>query len=300
MNQKNKKVMVSIVCVLLAAALILYGVNTNNKIELLNNNLKAAVSDYEAKINELDAALDEQNIFFNSMISNLREETQKGEKRLENLIEKVESQSNIQLSEIKTELKNINIKSLDFSAILDDVLESVVSVMTDKGQGSGAFIADNGYIVTNYHVISDANIIRILTYGNDIYNAKLIGYEAGSDIAVLKIDKAYQYLDFGDSDSVKIGEKVIALGNPGGLDFTVTEGIVSAKRKSSSGIDFIQTDVPINPGNSGGPLVNIKSEIIGINEFKIRDFEGIGFAIASDVVENVVNQIINKYEQQQK
>lgn len=299
--KKQKEVIVSL-SVLLVIILVFYYINMSNmkdEIATIENNLADAVSDYEAKILKLDTSLEEQNSFFSNMISNLREENKKGEKRLEDLIEKVESQSSIQLSELKTELKDINIKSKDFSAIVQDVLQSVVSVITDKGQGSGAFIAGDGYIVTNYHVVSGTNTVRVLTYENNIYSSKLIGYEPAIDIAVLKIEGDHSYLDFGDSDDVKIGEKVIALGSPGGLDFTVTEGIVSAKRKSSSGINFIQIDVPINPGNSGGPLVNIKSEIIGINEFKVKDFEGVGFAIASNQVDDVTNKIIEGYEQQE-
>src|SRR3989338_1683737 len=300
MKQKHKDIILIAFGILLIGILIFYYVDTNKELRLVHDSLEDAVSDYKSKVTELNTSLNEQNLFLSNMISNLREESQKGEKRLETLIEKVESKSNIQLGEIKSELKDINVKSIDFSAIVQDVLQSVVSIITDKGQGSGAFVADDGYIVTNYHVVAGAGIIRILTYGNKIHNAKLIGYSEGKDIAVLKVEEDYPYLDFGNSDDVKIGEKVIALGNPGGLDFTVTEGIVSAKRKSSSGVDFIQTDVPINPGNSGGPLVNIHSEIIGINEFKVRDFEGIGFAIASNVVKDVVDEIISRYEQQQK
>lgn len=302
MKQKDKKTIYTIAGIALIGILIFFYVsiyNLDNETKLLKNNLAEAIIDYESKITELNEDLDEQNTFFNNMISNLQEENQKGEKRLEDLIEKVESQSSIQLDELKTELKNINIKSLDFSAIVQDVLESVVSVMTNKGQGSGAFVDDSGYIVTNHHVIYDATSIRVLTYDNKIHNAKLVGYNAGADIAVLKIENDYPYLDFGDSDEVKIGEKVIALGNPGGLDFTVTEGIVSAKRSSSAGIQFIQTDVPINPGNSGGPLVSIQSEIIGINEFKVQGFEGLGFAIASNLVDEITSELISKDRQQE-
>ena len=98
---------------------------------------------------------------------------------------------------------------------------------------------------------------------------------------------------------MKVGTKVIAAGNPAGLSFTVTEGIVSALRANAdNGLDYIQTDVPINPGNSGGPLINQKGEIIGINNFKYGGFESLGFAIASNEVDSIVNTIIGQYEQQ--
>ena len=101
------------------------------------------------------------------------------------------------------------------------------------------------------------------------------------------------------ADEVKVGTKVIAAGNPAGLSFTVTEGIVSALRANAdNGLDYIQTDVPINPGNSGGPLINQKGEIIGINNFKYGGFESLGFAIASNEVDSIVNTLIGQYEQQ--
>ena len=119
-------------------------------------------------------------------------------------------------------------------------------------------------------------------------------------VTVLKINAPdLQALAFGDSDELKVGEKVIAAGNPAGLDFTVTEGIVSAFRTFSNNLDYIQTDVPINPGNSGGPLINTKGEIVGINNFKVGGFESLGFAIASDEVDTIVRSLINEYEANQ-
>ena len=179
-------------------------------------------------------------------------------------------------------------------------MQSVVSVSTNLGQGSGVIVNTKGYIVTNLHVISGASTIRATTYSGKTYNVNAIaGYDELADIAVLKINAPdLKALNFGDSDELKVGEKVIAAGNPAGLAFTVTEGIVSAFRISQN-IDYIQTDVPINPGNSGGPLINAKAEIVGINNFKIGGFEGLGFAISSNNVESVVNKIISDYETSQ-
>ncbi len=190
-------------------------------------------------------------------------------------------------------------KSQAFTSIIEDVLQSVVSVGTDKGLGSGVVIDDRGFIVTNYHVVNDANIIRILTYSGDVYDAALIGYNDIVDVAVLKVDASLEKLRFGDSDAVEVGERVIALGNPAGLSFTVTEGIVSAvDRTGPSNLEiYLQTDVPINPGNSGGPLVNTNSRIIGINNFKAAGFEGLGFAIESNTVKQVAEDIIEEYLQ---
>ena len=216
---------------------------------------------------------------------------------LTKIVNQLKEKSSAELEALKNELASIDAESSDFSTVIENVLPSVVSVLTENGQGSGAIIRDNGYIVTNLHVVSGASRIRVLTHDGITHDAKWIGANSAADVAVLKIDGDYKELDFGDSDIVKVGEKVIALGNPGGLDFSVTEGIVSAvHRTDRNGVQYIQTDVPINPGNSGGPLVDKNSRIIGINNWKIAGFEGLGFAIESNIVEDSVDEIINKYE----
>lgn len=213
-------------------------------------------------------------------------------------------ESSFQLSELKNDVSNIQVKSQDFTGIIEDVTKAVVSVITDISQGSGVIIRNNGYIVTNVHVLEGAKRIRVITSDKEVYNAKLIGYSKTADIALLKIDaNDLDYLKFGDSDNVKPGQRVIAVGNPAGLDFSVTEGIVSAVHRKVKNEDneYIQTDVPINPGNSGGPLINIKKEIIGINNFKIggSNFEGLGFAIEANIVKDVTDEIFQKLEEQQ-
>ena len=280
-----------------------YNGKIGNATQEYNEKMNALEEEYNDKINQLIKELSDTEEELNSQITVLEDilqitqkENQEKIEKLSDTIEEVEEESNIKLDELKQEVKNINIQSADFTAIVDDVLESVVSIITDEAQGSGAIISSDGFIVTNYHVIEDAESIRVLTYSGQIINAAAIGYEPNSDVAVLKVGGSFQDLDFGDSGDVRVGQKVIALGNPGGLDFTVTEGIVSAKR-TSAGTQYLQTDVPINPGNSGGPLVNKEGEIIGINNFKIKDFEGLGFAIASNVVESVVDQIMEEYDE---
>ena len=141
-------------------------------------------------------------------------------------------------------------------------------------------------------------MIRVLTYNNKVYDAQLIGYEPNIDIAVLKIDgNNLNILKFDDSDDTKVGERVIALGSPAGLSFTVTEGIVSAVHREGPNNQkiYVQTDVPINPGNSGGPLVNTNGKIIGINNYKIGGFEGLGFAIESNTAEETTEDVIDNY-----
>ena len=258
--------------------------------------------DLKNQISILGSNLSSQIGFVDINLQNFKKQNQQEINTLSNLIDEIERQSDIKLSELKDELKDIRIKSADFSAIVDDVLQSVVSVKTNAGQGSGAIIDRKGYVVTNVHVINGASGVKVITYSGNTYDANtLVGYDENADIAVLKINAPdLRALDFGDSDEVKVGEKVIAAGNPAGLAFTVTEGIVSAFRTAQNNIKYIQTDVPINPGNSGGPLINTKGEIGGINNFKVGGFEGLGFAISSNHVRSVVSKIISDYEAKQK
>src|SRR3989338_8817197 len=284
-----------------------------------NYQIKVVRLDYESRISELGkqtaenlqtvrGAIAQLGISLSSQIglvdTNLQSfkvQNQVQISTLSNLIDQIEQQSNIKLNELKDELKNVKIKSADFSAIVNDVLQSTVSIKTNVGQGSGAIIDRKGYIITNVHVINGASTVKAATYSVKTYDVNVLaGYDSQADIAVLKIDAPdLRAFNFGDSDSVKIGEKVIAAGNPAGLAFTVTEGIVSAFRTFNN-INYIQTDVPINPGNSGGPLINTKGEIIGINNFKVGgDFEGLGFAISSNDASRIASKIISDYEAQQ-
>lgn len=231
-------------------------------------------------------------------LQNFREQNKKDIGTLNDLIEQIEEQSDIKLKELKQEVSDIKVQSEDFSSIVEDVLQSVVSIGTDKGMGSGAIIDEKGFIVTNFHVVQGANMIRVLTYNSKIYDAQLIGYEPNIDIAVLKIDgENLKTLKFDDSDNTKVGERVIALGSPAGLSFTVTEGIISAvNREGPNKLKiYLQTDVPINPGNSGGPLVNTRGKITGINNYKIGGFEGLGFAIESNTAREIADDVIDNY-----
>lgn len=292
---------------------------TSGLVYYFNYSISMARQDYESKISGLSqrtaenlqdlktaiagmgANLSSQISGVDSNLQNFRKQNQHEISTLSQLIDQIEQQSNIRLTELKNELKDIQIKSADFSAIVNDILQSVVSVKTNIGQGSGAIIDRKGYIITNVHVISGASSIRAAAYSGSTYDANtIVGYDSAADIAVLKINApGLKALSFGDSDDVKVGEKAIAAGNPAGLAFTVTEGIVSAFRTSQNGIKYIQTDVPINPGNSGGPLINAKGEIIGINNFKAGGFEGLGFAISSNNARSAASKIIADYESRQ-
>jgi len=167
--------------------------------------------------------------------------------------------------------------------------------------GSGFLTSPDGYIVTNNHVIKDASEITVILNDGREFAATVKGTDPSTDLAVLKIDaKDLPYLNFGDSDSLKIGEWVVAIGNPFGLEGTLTLGIVSGKGRQNLGIasreDFIQTDAAINPGNSGGPLLNLQGEVVGVNTAIITrstGYMGIGLAIPSKMTQNVIDQIVD-------
>ncbi|MBM7871258.1 serine protease Do [Clostridium pascui] len=200
-------------------------------------------------------------------------------------------------------------EALSIPEVVKKVSPAVVSVSTksivrqwgrdfgvQEGIGSGFIINNEGYILTNYHVISGAQEVRIIFNDSKVVNAKIINYDSVQDIAVVKVDgniKVPGVVELGDSDKVEVGESVVAIGNPLGKEFigTVTRGIISAinrgveveKGRTQS---FLQTDAAINPGNSGGPLINTLGQVIGINTAKITEqgVEGIGFSIPINTV----------------
>ena len=170
-----------------------------------------------------------------------------------------------------------------------------------RGLGSGTIIdAKQGYIVTNHHVIEQADNIRVTLHDGRRFEAKVIGADPEADVAVIKIKpERLTAIPLADSDKLRVGDFVVAIGNPFGLGQTVTSGIVSALGRSGLGIesyeDFIQTDASINPGNSGGPLVNLRGELVGINTAIIGPSGGnigIGFAIPINMAQQVTNQLI--------
>jgi len=166
--------------------------------------------------------------------------------------------------------------------------------------GSGFIVDKNGYIITNNHVVDKADEIKVKLSEGKEYKAKVIGRDPKTDLVLIKISSLFRdlpTLPLGDSERVKVGEWVLAVGNPFGLEHTVTKGIISATgRVIGSGPydNFLQTDAPINPGNSGGPLINLKGEVIGINTAIIASGQGIGFAIPSNLAKQVFDQLKEK------
>jgi serine protease Do len=169
-----------------------------------------------------------------------------------------------------------------------------------SGLGSGVIVDKNGYILTNNHVIKGADEITVTLSDRREFKGKVIGTDQKTDLAIIKIDSDnLPVVQLGDSDNLKAGETVLAIGNPFGLTQTVTTGIVSATGRANVGIadyeDFIQTDAAINPGNSGGALVNVRGELIGINTAIFSTsggYQGIGFAIPSNMAKNVMESLI--------
>ncbi len=170
------------------------------------------------------------------------------------------------------------------------------------GQGSGFIVSPDGYILTNHHVVGKADKVLVLLKDGRELRAKLVGSDARSDVAVIKIDaKNLPVIPLADSDHLNVGEWVLAFGSPFGLANTMTAGIVSAKGRTSVGIadyeNFIQTDAAINPGNSGGPLVNLDGQVVGINTAiasRSGGYQGIGFAIPINLAKNIRDQLINE------
>jgi len=206
----------------------------------------------------------------------------------------------------------------EFTALVNQVLPSVVSIEAipvdtvdprlqmlrllfggnepgARPSGSGVIVSDKGHIVTNLHVVNNARAVQVQLADGRSLPAKFVGADGPSDIALLKIEaEGLQPLPFGDSDKVNVGQMVFAVGNPLGLQETVTQGIISAKGRralSEAANEFFQTDAAVNPGNSGGPLVNLEGEIIGINNSISPQGQGIGFAIPSNTVRRVFESL---------
>ena len=253
---------------------------------LLYGQLQLSYNQIEADITELKEGTQSK---FNSLTDNILE-TKQDITTIETSLESID----IQISSIGEEFDELKASvSSDFSGIFENAVKSVMTIRTDVGQGTGFAITNNGYVVTNAHVLSGGHIIQAIDYEKNELPAQFIGYSEELDIALLKINGNYEKLELADSDKVKAGDSVIAIGNPLGLQFSVSEGIVSAThRQGPNGLEiYIQTDAALNQGNSGGPLINKNNKVIGINNFKIGSGESLGFALESNYIKSAVNNI---------
>jgi serine protease Do len=186
-----------------------------------------------------------------------------------------------------------------FDEFFHDFVDPRRQRMTRRSLGSGVILRPDGYVVTNEHVILRGGRIRVTLADEREFDARLVGTDSDSDLAVLRLesDEQLPVAPLGDSDAILTGETVIAIGNPFGLSHTVTTGVVSAlgrslKTEKQTYYDFIQTDASINPGNSGGPLLNIDGEVIGINTAIYQKAQGIGFAIPANRAKRIVDDLI--------
>lgn len=178
----------------------------------------------------------------------------------------------------------------------DDEVES-----TTESVGTGFIIHSDGYILTSEHVVHDAESIQVKLHNGNKYPAQVVWSDATRDIAVLRIHAGKQLrpLPLGSSASTKVGEMVISVGNPLGLEHTITTGVVSAKNRQMSSVrnrkiydEILQTDCAINPGNSGGPVINLNGQAIGMNAFVVKDNQGLGFAIGIDSIKSRISRFL--------
>lgn len=202
-----------------------------------------------------------------------------------------------QQQDFSQEIKLLKSSNNDFSEVAEKAIRAVVTVSAGGSAGSGFIIDSEGYVVTNYHVIvGKENSISVLDHNRRVYSAQFLGKDEERDIALLKISGTHDTLELADTENLQVGKKVIAIGNPLGLSFTVTEGIISAlDRAGPNGLqEYIQTDVSLNPGNSGGPLIDSTGEVVGLNNFKIGNAESLGFALKSESIREAVNDIFGE------
>jgi len=211
----------------------------------------------------------------------------------------------LSISSEKVETKRV----IGFDSPFDDFWDRFFDIPREREQeyrsyarGTGFFISSDGYIITNNHLVENAIKVEVTSIQEKTYQAKIVGTDPETDLALLKVDeKNLPYVELGDSDNIKVGEWVLAIGNPLGLSHTVTAGIVSAKGRIFTDLeqqqpyqDFIQTDAAINRGNSGGPLINLNGKVVGINSIIFSPSGGnigIGFAISSNLTKSIVQKL---------
>jgi len=200
-----------------------------------------------------------------------------------------------QVEEIANKISPAVVKIVSTTQIIDPFFFQSIP---QQGLGSGVIIRSDGLILTNNHVIADATKIEVTLSNGKTYKGEILGTDPTSDLALVKINATdLPAATLGDSSKVKVGEFVIAIGNPYGLDHTVTLGVISAVERNidtgdSTMYGVIQTDAAINPGNSGGPLVNLKGEVIGINTMIYQNAQGLGFAVSSNTAKRVIDSIL--------
>lgn len=263
--------------------------STKEKLASTNKKVEGVQDALTSQTQSLQTQLEKQGIQFKNTLENFKAENEQKITTLKDTVDK-------STADLQKTVNDIKVDSADFSSIIQDLVKSVVSVQTSGSTGSGVVLDNEGYIMTNNHVVGSGITAEVIDYNGKTYTASVVKRDSEKDLLILKIGKGIlPKLPMGDSNLVKVGEKVLAVGNPAGLKFSVSEGIVSAinRKIDNSGVTFIQTDTPINEGSSGGPLVNKKGEVIGINAKKYSGYEGLGFAIPINFAKDFLDQVKN-------
>lgn len=284
--QRHRNILYALVFILLVLQMVSF-VSMSSKVSQLDGQLAATQRQLSATSQELSESMKayeaQTQRNFNDVTASL------------SVLTTQVSQQNQESSSLQEEIKLLKSSKGDFSGVIEDAVKSVVTVRTDHSLGTGFIVDERGYVVTNFHVIAGARRLAISTAERQLLQAQFIGADRFRDLALLKIEGNYRALQLADSDKLQVGNKVVAIGNPLGLSFTVTEGIISAlERVGPNGLaEYIQTDVSLNPGNSGGPLINTQGRVVGINNFKIGNAESLGFALESNVLKEALAEMSN-------
>lgn len=285
-HRKHRNVLYSLVIILALIQITSFIVftiqmsNLNVKIDEENQQTQKELKDFTSRLVDAYDNLYQENF-----------------KDITNILAQQEQTLTKQQVDFDKQIDELKSSQQDFSSVIEDSVKGSVTVSTGGSLGSGFIVNQDGYVVTNYHVIADdENEVTVRTYDRKSYEAEFIGKDELRDLALLKISGDFDFLELADSDNLQPGNKVIAIGNPLGLSFTATEGIVSAiHRNGPNGLDeYVQTDVSLNPGNSGGPLIDTRGKVIGINNFKIGGAESLGFSLESNALKLSANKIANQ------
>jgi S1-C subfamily serine protease len=279
-HKTHRNVLYSLVAILVITQMVSFFV-ISSQVSKINSEFDKKVNELNDKIKLVTGALNDYNEVYQGEFQKLNTNVLSQQKQQDNF--------NQQISLLK-------LTSNDFSEVIKNSVMSVVSVSTDKSIGSG-FVINGGYVVTNYHILDGASKITVRTNDDKSFLGELAGFDKTRDVALIRVDtNSLNAIKLGNSNNLKIGEKIIAIGNPLGLSFSASEGIISAlDRVGPNGLtEYIQTDVSLNPGNSGGPLINQEGEVVGMNNFKISDTEGLGFALRSNSIRESINNITGR------
>ncbi|HII72479.1 TPA: trypsin-like serine protease [Candidatus Woesearchaeota archaeon] len=277
----------------------------DQKTSTLGTEVQRSTNDLMTEMKAMQESQQQSVTDIRTQITRLDTESKQRDATLTQSVQGLGEQSSSELDKLAGQLSQFEKEKVDFTKIVPTVKKSVVTVGTfgDFGvfltAGSGAVVSNRGYVVTNYHVVDELDPLLIRMYDDTIYQGTLLGYDKMWDVAlvVLNTSKQFMYLQWADSDDLYVGQPVIAIGNPIGLDATVTQGILSGLRRyieDRPDVPYIQTDVAINVGNSGGPLLDKDGRIVGLNTRKIvgDGYEGLGFAVASNDAKRIINEII--------